>query len=263
MQNLQTLIENLKSKDEVDAVFITGSQGLGENKFYSDIDLVVIFKENTHKFFSLFQFIEDKPADIFFYDLELLKKLQADTKISANTMDAVLVNWLEKAHIEFDKSGVITAMKENVSNLKKKLEVPATEMKKFESLINAGYITNRRYFESNNPEYLEALEIKMLYDLNNILMGYFEFRNIPWRGEKQVLKYLKDNDQTFYNQFMSCVKAPSISEKFKIYSELIKIVFNKGEYNLWDKNIINPNIKGVLEEKEKELLIEYWKGLIK
>lgn len=262
MYRLQNIIENLKNKEEVDAFFVTGSQGSGKQKPYSDIDLVIIFKENTQKLFSLFQFIDSKPADIFFYDIALLEKLKSDKEIPANTMDAVLINWLENATIEFDKSGTITSMKEDLENLKKKLQVPTTEMKKFESLINASYITNKRYFESNDPEYLEALEIKMLYDLNNILMGYFEFRNIPWRGEKQVLKYLKENDVEFYSLYMSCLRSPSVQEKFEIYSTLIKNVFY-GNYGLWDKNIINPFIKGSLTEEEKNRLIEYWNNLVK
>lgn len=262
MNSLNKLIENLKNKDEVDAVFVTGSQSLGEQKLYSDIDLVVIFKENTQKLFSIFQFIDDKPADIFFYDLALLKKLKSDAEIPANTMDAVLIGWLEKATIEFDKSGIVTSMKEDVENLIKKLHVPATEMKKFESLINAGYITNKRYFESNDVEYLEALEIKMLYDLNNILMGYFEFRNIPWRGEKMVLKYLRENDRKFYNLYMSCLREPSIKEKFETYSVLVKSVFY-GNYGFWEKDVINPYIKGTLESKDREKLVNYWKKLTK
>ncbi|MFA6270386.1 MAG: nucleotidyltransferase domain-containing protein [Candidatus Paceibacterota bacterium] len=259
---LNDLIQNLKSKEEIDAVFVTGSQGLGEQKSYSDIDLVIVFKENTQKLFSLFQFIDGKPADIFFYDIPLLEKLKADKEISANTMDAVLINWLEKANIEFDKSGTITSMKDDVENLKKKLQVPVIEMKKFESLINSGYITNKRYFESNDPEYLEALEIKLLYDLNNILMGYFEFRNIPWRGEKQVLKYLRENDSEFYNLYMFCIKAVDIKEKFDAYLKLVKTVFS-GSYGLWNEDIINPFIKGQLEEEGRNHLIEYWNNLIK
>jgi predicted nucleotidyltransferase len=261
MNTLKNIIENLKNKEEVDAVFVTGSQGLGEQKSYSDIDLVVVFRENTQKLFSMFQYIDGKPADIFFYDISLLEKLKSDKEIPANTMDAVLIGWLEKATIEFDKSGTVTSMKVDVENLKKKLQVPMTEMKKFESLINAGYITNRRYFESNDSEYLEALEIKMLYDLNNILMGYFEFRNIPWRGEKLVLKYLRENDRMFYNLYMSCLRAPYIKEKFETYLVLVKNVFC-GDYDLWDKDVINPYIKGVLEEKDREKLINYWKTLL-
>lgn len=262
MQTLKNLIENLKNNDNVDALCIVGSQGIGEEKIYSDIDLAVIFKENTQKLFSLFQFIDGKPADIFFYDIQTLEKLMNDQDISANTMGAVLVSWLETANIGFDKSGTLSKLKKDIQEVKAKMKVPVVELKKFESWINSAYITNKRYFESNNPEYHELLEIKLLQDTYNLLMAYFEFRNIPWRGEKQVMRYLKVNDPTFYNLYMSCVKAQSVSEKFKIYSDLVKVVFNDGEYGLWNKNIINPSIKGTATEEEKDKAVEYWKSLV-
>lgn len=262
MHNLKTIINNLKQKEEVDAVFVTGSQGILEQKSYSDIDLVVIFKENKQQLFSVFQIIDNKPADIFFFDVEQLKKMENDPEISANTMDAILVDWLDKSSIEFDKSGTITTMKNNLSSLRRKIQISNAEIKKFESIINAGYITNKRYFESNNPEYLEALEIKLLYDMNNILMGYFNFKKIPWRGEKNVLRYLKTYNKEFYDKYMSCIRSSSISDKFRLYSELVLTVLSYSESGLWDRSIISPSVKGVLDGNDKKRLVKYWTSLI-
>lgn len=257
---LDRFIKNLKDKDEVDALLIAGSKSLGEDKEYSDIDLAVIFKENKEKLFSVFQFINEKPADIFFYDLDSLKKLLNDSVIPTNTMDGVLVSWLEKGNIQFDKSGTLTSLKNKHSELKSKLEVPQVEMSRWESLINSAYIVNKRYYDSHDSEYHELLQIKLLQDLYNIFMGYFEFRNISWRGEKQMLRYLKENDVEFYELYKSCIEAQTINKKFEIYSELVKRVFY-GNYGLWNRDIINPFIKGTLSNEERVHLIEYWKKL--
>ncbi len=257
---LREIIENLKGKNEVDALLIAGSRSLGEEKEYSDIDLAVVLKANTEKIFSVFQFIDSKPADIFFYDIETLQKLANIETIPANTMDGVLISWLEKGNIQFDKSGTLTSLKDKYSELKNKLEVPQVEMSRWESLINSAYVVNKRYYDSHNPEYHELLKIKLLQDLYNIFMGYFEFRNISWRGEKQMLRYLKENDGEFYKLYKSCLEAQSVKEKFEIYSELVKKVFY-GNYGVWDRDIINPFIKGSLDSKEKANLIEYWRNL--
>ena len=55
MPKLYTLIQKLKGKDDVDAVFIIGSHGRGEQKPYSDLDLVVILKENIHHLKSVYR----------------------------------------------------------------------------------------------------------------------------------------------------------------------------------------------------------------
>lgn len=260
MQTLEKLIENLKNQKEVDAVLLVGSKASGEEKEYSDIDLAVIFKENKEKLFSLFQFIDNRPADIFFYDITQLQKLLNDEIIPANTMDGVLISWLEKGNVLFDKSGTLTSFKSKFNDLREKLEVPKMEIDRWDSLINSAYITNKRYFESNNLEYHEILGIKLLQDLYNIFMGYFEFRNIPWTGEKQMLKYLKEKDTEFYSLYSACLKSSSLQEKFSIYSDLVKKVFGGG-YGIWDKNVVKPFIKGLLAPEERNRLVEYWNNL--
>ncbi|MSU45499.1 MAG: nucleotidyltransferase domain-containing protein [Candidatus Zambryskibacteria bacterium] len=260
MQTFENLIETLNNHEDIDAVLLVGSRARGEEKVYSDIDLAVIFKENKEKLFSLFQYIDNRPADIFFYDIAQLQKLLTDEIISANTMDGVLISWLEKGNVLFDKSGTLTSFKGSSNDLKKKLEVPATEVSRWDSLINSAYITNKRYFESNNPEYHELLEIKLLQDLYNIFMGYFEFRNIPWTGEKQMLRYLKEKDSEFYNLYNTCLKAQSLQEKFSTYSILVKKVFD-GDCGMWDKKVVKPFIKGAMASEERNRLVEYWNNL--
>ncbi len=262
MINLEGLLAKLKQKDEVDAVLLTGSQGRGEHKEYSDIDLLIILRENTEHIFSLYQIIDNKPADIFFSDIDALRKIAEQDTLPANTMEAAFIDWLKEGRVEFDKSGTLSALQAKVDELKKKARVPEPEMRKFESLINHGYLTNKRYYASKQPEYLEALEVKMLADINNILVGYFEFRNIPWRGEKRMIKYLKETDPEFYSLFFTFIRTGNnIDEKFTIYEKLISKVFF-GDYRLWTKDTISPSIKGPMEEEKRFSLIEYWAKLI-
>src|SRR3990167_4397103 len=188
MLTLEKLIQNLKNSGEIDAVLLVGSKASGEEKEYSDIDLAVIFKENKEKLFSLFQFIDNKPADIFFYDVTQLQKLLNDEIIPANTMDGVLISWLENGNVLFDKSGTLTSFKDKYNDLKNKLQVPETEVSRWDSLINSAYITNKRYFESNNSEYHDILEIKLLEHLFLSCPRYIPELKIPHKNIIQILK---------------------------------------------------------------------------
>lgn len=122
--------------------------------------------------------------------------------------------------------------------------------------------TNKRYFDSANPEYHDALETKLLQDIYNVLIGYFEFRAIPWRGEKTMLRHLKENDGAFYDVYMSCIRATILAEKFKLYEQLVSSVFY-GEYHLWDKEVVRPYTNRPLKKEEQTHLVGYWNGLIK
>jgi predicted nucleotidyltransferase len=260
MSQLEEIIDNLKLKPEVDAVFVAGSQGVGEEKSYSDIDLVVIFTQNLENLRSLFQWIDNKPGDIYFFDHSDIEKLLSLDEIPANKMDAVLIDWLEKNSIHFDKSGLLTKLKGQAAQLKSKFAVPTTEMKSFEQKINYGYIRNKRYFESENSFYQEALEINLLNDIPNVLVGYFEFRNIPWRGEKFAINYLKSSDPTFYNLFLKCIGQSNLKEKFDNYSRLVQVCFH-GDYKLWTKNTVVPFPKDTITDEKEGELINYWNRL--
>ncbi len=262
MSNLSQIIKALENNASVDAVLLVGSQSKNEHKEYSDIDLAVILKEKTSDLQSLFQYVDGKPCDIFFFDGAILQLFLGAKTIPANKMDAVLLGWLDTAQVYFDKSGILKSLIDNKESLKAKLEVPVEEMVSFESKINAGYVTNKRYFDSANPEYHDALETKLLQDVYNVLIGYFEFRAIPWRGEKTMLRYLKENDTAFYNLYMSCIRTVNLEEKFKLYEQLVSGVFY-GEYCLWDREVVRPYTNRPLKKVEQAHLVEYWKGLIK
>ena len=66
-EKLSQIIKKLGKHQDVDGVFVTGSQG-DDYKPYSDIDLVIILNDNHHKISSLYTWIDEKFADIFFFD---------------------------------------------------------------------------------------------------------------------------------------------------------------------------------------------------
>lgn len=82
MNSLDKIIEKLKSNGDVDAVFLTGSIGTKTNKPYSDIDLIVILKNNSKEIESIFTWIDGIFADIYFFDLENIKEIEESSFLS-------------------------------------------------------------------------------------------------------------------------------------------------------------------------------------
>lgn len=259
MTQLELIISNLKSKPEIDSVFVTGSHGIGEGKNYSDIDLGIVINTETD-LKSLFQWVDDKPLEVHFFSRVQLERTIKSDHISPNDYEGLIVGFLEKADIKFDKTGTLQNLKNKYEEIHKNLQVPQSKMIWFDGIINWAYVINKRYFDSDKPEYKESLEIKLLGDLDLLLKGYFEFRNIPWKGEKQVVKYLKENDPTFYDLYMLCIRTTSMTEKFPIYSDLVKRTYC-GNYKLWNKEVIFPSASNQSVERQKQL-VEFWKKLI-
>ncbi len=258
MQKLAEIISNLESHQDIDAVFLTGSYGQ-EHKSYSDIDLVIILKKNTHNLTSLYTWIDNKFADVFFFDHRDLERIETSNELSGNAMDAVFVSWLQKAVIQFDKSGKLNDLKSRQDELLKKIAIPQPEKDTYWQKINYNFVANTRYFQSDDPIYHEALEVRLLYSVSEVFSGYFTFRDVLWRGEKMALHYLKENDVDFYEAFLAYAKASSIEEKFNCYTSLVKLVFSQG-YTLWNTGDIVPQVKDQAIA-DKDGSIEFWKEI--
>ncbi len=259
MYHLDEIIRNLKAKDEVDTVFITGSHGLGEEKPYSDIDLVVVLKENSEKIRSVFTWIDGQFADVFFFDHSDLARMGAANILEADSMDGIFISWLKKASIFFDKSGKVTRLVSSTKDLR--ISVPESRQKEVWQKINYNYIANKRYYESNDPLYREALELRLLYSAIELITGYLALRGILWRGEKEAVKYLKEHDPKFYSLFLEYTAAENLEARFAAYSKIVKAVFPTG-YKLWEESDVITMFNDQTLADEGTQAAEYWDHLV-
>ena len=223
MTELQIIIAHLKQNDDVDAAFLTGSFGKGEAKSHSDVDLVVILKENRLGLYSYYRWIDGFFADIFFFDLTDLKRMRANAGDDVNGMDSIFLDWLKKADIQLDKSGTLTALREVKADAK--FTAAANEKLSFWQKINYNFVANKRHFEASDPLYHQALELRLLYSVMEVVCGYLALRDIPWRGEKAAIRYLSKHAQDFYALFRKYSAAVSLQDRFTYYSKMVDKVF--------------------------------------
>lgn len=233
---MDKVIEKLKSDPQVNAVFITGSGGVGNRNGYSDIDLVVVLSENNDNLYCLYKFTDDIFTEVFFFDLKDLERISLLKKIASDDFDAIFIDWLKKSEILFDKSGDLTSLKSklvdiDMSNVSKKSKFGYWQR------INHNYITDKRYFDSGDELYLTALEIKLFYSMEQVICSYFAFRDLPWRGEKNAVLYLRENDKDFYELFERYIKSSKIDERFRVYSDMFDMAHN-GAYRKWESDFL-------------------------
>ncbi|MEK7207989.1 MAG: nucleotidyltransferase domain-containing protein [Patescibacteria group bacterium] len=219
MPELKKLIASLKEKDDVDAVFLTGSCDLPEASAASDIDIVIILKENRVRIKTAYQIIDGAFADIFFFDHQDLHKILAAQKIAGNTMDGILVSWLNKAKILFDKSGLTTKAEEHAWRVD--LFIPQKEYERTAQEISYNYIQNRRYYESENETYREALGIRLLYSVTELITGFLTIKGEPWRGEKHAITFFKHTDSEFHGAFQDYQASTNLVERMRAYEKMV------------------------------------------
>jgi len=248
-QSLQEIIAKLSPNDNVDALLLCGSTATGKQTKSSDYDLVLIVKEKPEKLLSLFTYINGLPADIFFYTVADIKRIVLDKQIKEGG-ETWLLHWLSKGKVSFDKSGDLSKLQSMISEIQYPLGTSASTSA---YKINYNLVNNMRYFESNDPLYHSALEIRLLYSIVEALVGYFSMRLIYWEGEKKAIQYLEENDSEYLSIFQKAVRASNLQDKFTAYKDLVEKSFTT-EYPKWDK--------GVAVSIEGDFGV-FWKDLLK
>jgi len=260
---LDQVIHALSLKEGIDAVFVTGSQGIGSDKPYSDIDLVVILQKNDEKIKSIYTWIGGKFADVFFFESSDLERIASAAEIDANSLDGCLVSWLQKATIFSDRSGTISRMKGDASLATKLKIIPASRYSSWQK-INYNLIANTRYLESGDIESLRALEIRLLYSVVECLTGYFEARGVPWRGEKMAMKYLYEHDSDMRHAFERFTSAGDVRARFEAYRTMVGLALPESlGMKMWRiGDVVSESQRKDASDTDRSHLVEFWHKLI-
>lgn len=256
---LTDVIKHLSARNEVVGLFTTGTTASGLNPS-SDIDLVVILADNQKGIRSAYTTIENRFADIFFFDTAFVKKVSEMENIPGNGFEGMFVTWLAKGVIEKDESGDLAKLKSLVGKKAQNLFVSLEEKQDSWFKINYNFIANQRYFKSEDAVYHKALEIRLMYSIVELLVAYFTLREIPWRGEKEAITYLEKNDTKTLESFTAYTKSHSLAEKFNAYKNLFTSVLH-GNFQEWQKDFMlvkdeKNQLKEELTDFAQELL---WK----
>jgi predicted nucleotidyltransferase len=233
MITLKEITTQLEANPAVDAVFLTGSFAQGTSSPSSDMDLVVILKENNKQIRSVYTWIDGVFADIFFFDHANIERIKNANKIASSSpeLESSFVVWLSKSKIIFDKTGEITNLKTDTT-LIEKCGVLENEKNSIAQRINYNRVANKRYFLSDDPHYHEALALRLLYSVSELVVGYLTLRGISWEGEKHAINYLKEESLDFYNFFLSFLNSKDLTSRYQAYESMCEKVFPPG-YKWW------------------------------
>ncbi len=256
MKNLEELYSTLEAHEHVDAVFVTGSTAIGTETSDSDVDMVIVLNENSHEIRSVYELVDGKFADIFFFTKSDVEFLLSSEEVSANEMRGMLVTWVQKSKIVFDKSQMLTKLKERIDRIK----LFVTEDEKFRGLqaVSYSWFHNQRYYRSGKQEYLAALEIRLCQSVLEIFTTYFTVRGLPWRGEKQAVKVIAEKCPALHEAWENFLAAPEIEGRMQAYETMVREMMPEGVDLLkYDEAVVignNPSIKG-------DVLSKYWQDI--
>lgn len=255
--NLQATIHKLTLSARVKGLFTTGSTATGLTPS-SDIDLVVILDGNKEGIKSVYTMIDGRFADIFFFDLAFVKKCTKLDTVSANGFEGIFLTWLAKGRIEKDNRGILAGLQTKAQSRVETLVVSTEEKRESWFKINYNYVANKRYFDSGEALYREALEFRLLYSVSELIVAYFAFRDIAWRGEKEAVLYLKKEDRKTYACFRKYFSSWTAKGRYEAYTKLFKRVLVSKDQQWGEDFLVVLNSKHQVDKS----LEKFWSKLL-
>ncbi|MEM9777386.1 MAG: hypothetical protein AAF902_22600 [Chloroflexota bacterium] len=220
--SLQEVVAKLQAQEDIDAILFAGSTGKETLKSYSDYDLLIILNEMASPPSLLITTIDGILSELYFLQASAADDiLQHPRKVEANTLHGAFVSMIARGKIAYDASGRLKRLR---------TAAPQTQIDQVldHQIYSAWYSVtynhaqNLRYYHSEDQLYLTALQCRLLYCISNCLSAYFTLRGLPWRGEKDAIRYLQQNDPAYLELFQMTVSAGPVEKQFPIYEKLVE-----------------------------------------
>jgi hypothetical protein len=129
--------------------------------------------------------------------------------------------------------------------------------------INYNLLQTRRLLASGDPVYLSAVDIRLLYMTAEVVVGYFHVRGLPWRGEKEAIRYLTDHDAEFLSAFHAFVTAPDRAGKMHAYERLATLALTPLG-GIWPGTVTALQFEGASDRSTATVneALSFWDALL-
>jgi hypothetical protein len=266
---LDDLIRTLAEHSAADGIVVMGSAGDSTLNPASDYDLYVVLSSMPEPLFMLLTTVERRLTEIYFTTTEAIDRILVLSEPTPGDFGQILATqWLQSGRIVFDRSGRLSRLRHKVQEQPWQDAAHANEtrlagMFSYWWKINYNLRQTRRMLESHDPAYLFAVDIRLLYSLPEVFVGYARARGMPWRGEKELIHYLMQHDQPFLDLFRECIAEADRRRKTALYEQAAALALAPVG-GLWapDATAIQIETDGTFAPAAIERALEYWRSLL-
>lgn len=235
LMNFDTLIESLKASPAVDGLMLIGSSAQGTLNVHSDRDLLVVLNERPIPITNGTMFCDGVLVDLIIETQEGIEELIGAEagSISLSDFGAGYFNWVKSGDIVLDRSGCLGRLRERM--VSDGISPLFTEGQAIGRADRALYnlAQTQRMSDSPDPLYQQSVDLRMLYQLADLMVDYFNLRGMAWAGEKEAIRYWQANDPGYLELFTACYWESDRRERIRLYGELVRATIEPVGYS-WD-----------------------------
>lgn len=219
--SLEEVVTRLARHEAVAGIVLIGSTGDPALTPASDYDLLVVLSHMPAPMHVALTTIDGRLADIIFVtQSEIDALLASEEAIRQDSWEARLLAWLQSGRIVVDRLGHLQQL-QGRSAVRLAAALPdAGERYRTWFGINYNVQQTLRILASADPIYQMAVDLRLLYCLSDLWVGYFRVRGLAWAGEKAAIRHLAEHDPGYLQRFRRCLAEPDRRAKVAQYVSL-------------------------------------------
>ena len=222
--DFRSLVEHLKASQNVDGLLFLGSTGQSTLNAFSDRDLLIVLNERDPSITNGTVFCDDILVDLVIVTRKQIEDLiiTEPGSISLSDSRASFFNWVLSGIIVLDRCGCLVLLRDTLRRNKSMPKLTEGEAVSRSDHTIYNLAQTQRMSGSPDPFYQQAVDLKMLRQLSDLMVDYFNLRGLPWRGEKEAIRHWKSLDPGYIDLFMRCYWERCQAQRVRLYAELVK-----------------------------------------
>ena len=188
----------------------------------SDYDVLVVLDKDPLPVRSGITWVAGRLTDLAFASVAEVRQLkEVGAAAPVAEWSGRLRVWIATGSIAFDRYGLLSDVKGQLGTLPSPVEVTDAECFRRWDHTNYNLAQSARYARANDETYREAFELRMSYQLADIMIDYFRVRGLEWPGEKDAIRHWNAHDPVFKQLFFACLREPDRGQRFALYAEAV------------------------------------------
>ncbi len=219
---LEAFIERLKASAEVDGIVLLGTTK-GSLADSSDHDIGIVLTNPPIPLWVGLTSLDGRLTDLIFLGTSVFESLSSlESAQDSAPARAMAIRMLMSGAVVFDRRGLLHKVADQALQ-SIDFRTGGPKLYHYWFKVNYDRLQNARMVSSEDPDYRHALALRLAYSVLEAVVHYFDFRGLEWLGEKNALRYLRENDRKFYRTLVDCLSQTDLDEKFKLYEELAEL----------------------------------------
>ena len=263
--NFDSLIENLKTSPAVDGLMLIGSAAQDTLNAHSDRDLLVVLNHRPIQITNGTAFCDGVLVDLIIQTREEINNLVRAEPGSISLYDsaASFFRWALSGTIILDRSRCLERLRGRIA--RDEIGPTLSEGESLSRADKALYNLAQTRRMSNSPDslYQRAVDLRMLYQLSDLMVDYFNMRGMAWAGEKEAIRYWQTSDPEYLDLFMACYWETDRKERVQLYKRLVQATIEPAGFS-WDRDgpMLRLYPSSLMTRENLVEAREFWKSLV-